>query len=366
MIDLLNRLLLYSADKPYDTKLGASVPDNIAVLNSSVVLTCRAKANPPVTSYNIYHNGILVSNTSSGIHNITHALAEDNGSYVCIPHNEFGEGEKAALNVSFVGPCGVKRVHHTWSPQIVAGAKAKPGEWPWQVQLGYFDKTDSIPHLCGGSILDHYWIVTAAHCVKSEFGKKPPANFNVTAGELHRGVSEGREQTVPIEKIIVHENFDQKTLQNDIALMKLRRPIFFDAHVSPICLPNFDFDDGTKCYVTGWGRTGPLSSTPNILQETLIPLVAHRVCQLYYKQKRVNNVTSDMRCAGTLGQSRGTCKGDSGGPLACERDGRWYLMGVTSWANEGCMHSGDPGVFSDVLYFRSWIEEVMKNNTKAT
>ena len=103
MIDLLNRLLLYSADKPYDTKLGASVPDNIAVLNSSVVLTCRAKANPPVTSYNIYHNGILVSNTSSGIHNITHALAEDNGSYVCIPHNEFGEGEKAALNVSFVG-----------------------------------------------------------------------------------------------------------------------------------------------------------------------------------------------------------------------------------------------------------------------
>lgn len=81
------------------------------------------------------------------------------------------------------GPCGVKRVHHTWSPQIVGGAYAKPGEWPWQIQLGYFDNTESIPHLCGGSILDHHWIVTAAHCVKSEFGKKVPANFNVTAGK---------------------------------------------------------------------------------------------------------------------------------------------------------------------------------------
>ena len=65
----------------------------------------------------------------------------------------------------------------------MGGAYAKPGEWPWQIQLGYFDNTESIPHLCGGSILDHYWIVTAAHCVKSEFGKKVPANFNVTAGK---------------------------------------------------------------------------------------------------------------------------------------------------------------------------------------
>ena len=81
------------------------------------------------------------------------------------------------------GPCGAKRVHHTWSPQIVAGTYAKLGEWPWQVQLGYSDNTESIPHLCGGSILDHYWIVTAAHCLKRELQAKPPANFNVTVGK---------------------------------------------------------------------------------------------------------------------------------------------------------------------------------------
>lgn len=93
----------YFADKPYDTRLEASIPDNVAIVNSSLILNCTAKANPPVMSYKIYHNGILVSNSSTGIHNITHTLAEHNGSYVCIPYNEFGEGERATLNVSFTG-----------------------------------------------------------------------------------------------------------------------------------------------------------------------------------------------------------------------------------------------------------------------
>ena len=79
--------------------------------------------------------------------------------------------------IIFTGPCGVKRVYVSWSPQIVGGVAAKPGEWPWQVQLGYYDGKKSI-HVCGGSILDHYWIATAAHCVEL----RTAANFNVTVG----------------------------------------------------------------------------------------------------------------------------------------------------------------------------------------
>lgn len=77
-------------------------------------------------------------------------------------------------------------MYHSWLPQIVAGEYAKRGEWPWQVQLGYFDISESTPHICGASILDHYWIVTAAHCVKSQFKDRPAANFNVTVGRYMR------------------------------------------------------------------------------------------------------------------------------------------------------------------------------------
>ena len=183
----------------------------------------------------------------------------------------------------------------------------------------------------------------------------------LSLGEHHRGVTEGREQNIPVEKIILHEHFNNTNLQNDIALIKLKRPILFNSHVSPICLPNFDFPTGTTCYVTGWGKPGPLASPSDILQETTVPLLDHATCKTHFRN--VNQVTIDMRCAGKVGQSQGSCKGDSGGPLACERDGRWYLAGITSWSNDGCMDQGDPGVFADTLYFRGWIKGVMRNNT---
>ena len=66
----------------------------------------------------------------------------------------------------------------------MGGVAAVPGEWPWQVQLGYFDDVESYPHICGGAILDHYWVVTAAHCVRSRSRIRVPANFNVTVGRF--------------------------------------------------------------------------------------------------------------------------------------------------------------------------------------
>ena len=70
------------------------------------------------------------------------------------------------------------------SPQIVGGVNAKPGKWPWQVQLAYHDDKQSDPHLCGGSIIDHYWVVTAAHCMVNLSTKqlRKASNFNLAVG----------------------------------------------------------------------------------------------------------------------------------------------------------------------------------------
>ena len=171
------------------------------------------------------------------------------------------------------------------------------------------------------------------------------------------------EQTIPVEKIILHENYNRTNLQNDVALMKLKHPILFNAHVSPICLPDFDFPTGTTCYVTGWGLLGRFLSPAKILQEASVPLLDRGICRQHFNRNNIK-VTSDMRCAGKIGESQGTCSGDSGGPLTCERDGRWYLVGITSWSNHGCVDQGDPAVFADALYFRKWIEDVMKNSAR--
>ena len=42
----------------------------------------------------------------------------------------------------------------------MGGTKSKAGNWGWQVAMKY-----NGGFLCGGSIINNQWIITAAHCV---------------------------------------------------------------------------------------------------------------------------------------------------------------------------------------------------------
>jgi len=62
--------------------------------------------------------------------------------------------------------------------------------------------------------------------------------------------------------------------------------------------------------------------------------------------------TDNMICGGKKG--RDTCQGDSGGPLVAEIDGKFTLVGVTSWGI-GCGDEGKPGVYAKVANYIKWI-----------
>ena len=52
-------------------------------------------------------------------------------------------------------------------------------------------------------------------------------------------------------------------------------------------------------------------------------------------------------------------QGDSGGPLHCNMaDGKWYLVGVTSFGS-GCAKPGFPDVFTRVTSYTPWIRSAM-------
>ena len=50
----------------------------------------------------------------------------------------------------------------------------------------------------------------------------------------------------------------------------------------------------------------------------------------------------------------GGCRGDSGGPYVCEKNGKWELQGVTSWGKNGCYSALT--VFARVHYYKEWIQ----------
>ena len=88
-----------------------------------------------------------------------------------------------------------------------------------------------------------------------------------------------------IELIKVNKDFHPKNFNNDIALIKLDRPVTFKKHIQPVCLPDKDklLHDKTG-YVTGWGRTMyKKSARPSILQQAEMNIISAEFCQLMFK-----------------------------------------------------------------------------------
>lgn len=80
---------------------------------------------------------------------------------------------------------------------------------------------------------------------------------------------------------------------------------------------------------------------------TNVSIIQQSVCKASYR----SGLVEGMLCAGHLLGVTDSCQGDSGGPLVCNNE----LVGVVSWGN-GCAQLGFPGVYSNVSYYRNWID----------
>ncbi|XP_023703024.1 serine protease 30 [Cryptotermes secundus] len=156
---------------------------------------------------------------------------------------------------------------------------------------------------------------------------------------------------------------------NDIGLIKVRAlsegGISFNSHVRPICLPELQAKGatGSWCSVTGWGAQRPEdvdSSLSQVLQVAAVPLLDLDTCRRadVYGGRR-QSILDSMLCAGSLEGGVDACGGDSGGPLACEINGRFVLTGIVSWG-DGCAQKNRPGVYTRVSHYVDWIQVAKK------
>ena len=168
--------------------------------------------------------------------------------------------------------------------------------------------------------------------------------------------SVGTEQEIGVEKIIVHERYNNPLrYSNDIALIKLVKPADLGVGVGLVCMPDVShtlpFDNLNKtCWITGWGRLSSGGSQPNTLMEAQVPLVSKQRCQSAYPGR----VGDTMLCAGLDEGGVDTCQGDSGGPLVCDFNGTWYLEGITSWGYR-CAYARKYGIYSYVRNLKAWV-----------
>jgi hypothetical protein len=146
------------------------------------------------------------------------------------------------------GLCGCSR-QPVITTRIIGGEPALQDTWSWTISL-----RDGNNHFCGGSILNEQYIITAAHCLVKINGL---SSITVCAGRNR--LSDTCRQRREIQNIIKHPSYDNKTYENDIALIQVKVPFdFTDKSIARICLPNTAHYDqypktGTDVIAVGWG-----------------------------------------------------------------------------------------------------------------
>ncbi|KAL7728084.1 hypothetical protein ACLKA6_002231 [Drosophila palustris] len=251
------------------------------------------------------------------------------------------------------------------SDRVVGGQEIAPDEFSWLASLEYALR-EGISGICGGTVINSLYVLTAAHCVIGRRVEEVGGLTAVKLGDFRNGqkCDYGTStcehfQRIGVEKIIVHRNYlvdDRARMLNDISLVRLNKRIQFTDTLKPICLPfgsNSHIEEptaGTWLTVSGWG----LTSSPN-------DSVAKRAVSipLWTTSRCLSDTRRDESqiCCGMSG--KGSCNGDSGGPLMNEFENkRMVLEGIVSYGTRDCGTSF-PGVFTRVRSFGDWIESNM-------
>uniref|UniRef100_A0A8D3CUM8 Peptidase S1 domain-containing protein n=1 Tax=Scophthalmus maximus TaxID=52904 RepID=A0A8D3CUM8_SCOMX len=245
--------------------------------------------------------------------------------------------------------CGITPLN----TRIVGGEDAPPGSWPWQVSLQRFGG-----HVCGGSLINREWVMSAAHC----FFSTSTSGWQVSLGRQNLQGTNPNEVSTTVARIILHPNYDSDTNNNDIALLRLSSPVKFTDYIRPVCLAASGsvFNNGTDCWVTGWGavKEGESLPLPETLQEVEVPVLGNRQCNCL---NGVGTVTDNMICAGVLAGGKDSCQGDSGGPMVSKQGSVWVQSGVVSFGF-GCARPNLPGVYSRVSRYQSWINSFIRSD----
>lgn len=95
-------------------------------------------------------------------------------------------------------------------------------------------------------MIDTRHVLTAAHCFESPLSLQ---RHFVYVGLHDIGQPVYSEQKIVAERIFIHEQYNTNTQENDVAIIRLSKPVTISDKINVICLPGAE---ATKTNETVW------------------------------------------------------------------------------------------------------------------
>jgi len=267
------------------------------------------------------------------------------------------------------GQCGLSTVRPKEQSRIVNGEAVIPHSRPYQVLLVGFFPNGTAKHYCGGSLITQTHVLTAAHCVAGT----PAENVRLFFG-VHNFTLDLLSSSSGIagQRYIMHESYNNRTLSNDVAVIRLRSPVAVDNNkVALVCLADPSTPVcaiGHPVAASGWGSMSgdpnrPSSSRPVQLQQVALQCIdaSNTECkQLSYTGFLSIPLFADKSKMCAYAENKGVCFGDSGGPLVRQgkhSDGTPYFeqVGIMSGTIDCSFTKPRPDVYANVRELHPWI-----------
>ncbi|XP_038218590.1 transmembrane protease serine 9-like [Zerene cesonia] len=248
----------------------------------------------------------------------------------------------------------LKEYHQHDGRRIFKGERTTIKHYPFMASIHVMGR-----FWCGGVLYWHDLVLTSASCLQlmhnNRYFRENPKALYVRIGSNHSRI--GGESIHALE-VFFHPGYNPRSLKHNIAIIRLRRHLFFGYHRVPKIINLSPSAEGlaptSEVLVLGWGVTKMsqrLAYEPVFLNRKFLPIYPNIFCKEIYGDKFIS---STMFCAGTMTTGEGACDHDAGGPAVLAGK----LVGLISFGPAICGYPNAPTVFTLVGAYMDWIESV--------
>ena len=261
------------------------------------------------------------------------------------------------------------------SPKVVGGECVSTAcdEYPWFVRITV--RLQTAKYHCGGSLIDAYTVLTAAHCFEQplkeqgQFVSVLYFNNNQTLHglvDVRVGTCNWRQTGKALYPALIHIHSEYRGSFDlgyayDAAVIKLAEPgatnvsRFVSLFNSSISHHVEGVRGGNKAQILGWGRT-EYGLPSECLRMATVKLKTDKKCRRTLSGKWIKDYNREiMMCANR--NKADACHGDSGGPLLLAVQSEQVITGIVSFGHpRECAVKEYPTVYTRVSAIVPWIE----------